>query len=56
MSDSSLNARALNKALTSKKIDEDSIIQISVSNNREQRQAIAENYQQLFNKPLLEDL
>lgn len=56
MSDSSLNARALNKALTSKKIDDDSIIQISVTNNRSQREAISEQYQQLFNKPLLEDI
>ena len=53
--DPATNARNINKILTTKPINYDSLIKISVENSREQREKISEKYSQSFNKSLVED-
>ena len=53
--DPTSDAKKMNKLLTTKPIDFDSLIEICVKFPRDQREQISQNYSQLFNKSLIED-
>ena len=53
--DSAPDAQAINKILTTKPLNYDSLIEISVRLSREEREQISQKYSQIYNKSLVDD-